>query len=107
MVKITNTLGDIKQGKQGEAVFQLHYGQQIRRTLQPKRPNGSKMQLNQRIRFSQAIAWRATLSREARQYLEGFAIAHRIIDSYGLPMTWDKLALKIGLQTPIVRLIDQ
>lgn len=105
MVKITNALGDIKQGKQGEAVYQLHYGQQIRRTVKPKTTQPSQTQLEHRTRFQQALAWRASLSRSARIYLEGYAIAHRIIDSYGVPLTWDKIALKIALQTPRVQLI--
>lgn len=106
MVKIINELGDIKQGKQGEAVYQLHYGQQIRRTVKPKTPEPSQTQLEHRTRFQQALTWRATLSRTARIYLEGYAIAHRIIDSYGVPLTWDKVALKIALETPRLQILN-
>jgi hypothetical protein len=106
MVKITNDFGDIKQGKQGENVYQLHYGQQMRRTLKPKSTAPSQMQLNQRTRFQQALSWRATLSRTARIYLEGYAIAHRVIDSYGVPLSWDKVALKIALEIPTVTILN-
>lgn len=102
MVKIINQLGDIKRGSQGEAVYQGHYGQQIRRTRQPKKPPPSTMQIASRTRFKQALEWRATLSKSARVYLEGYAIAHSIIDDYGIALTWDKIALKIALQVPRV-----
>lgn len=106
MVKIANEYGDLKRGKQGEAVYQLHYGQQIRRQLKPKTGQVSKTQLEQRLRFKQALDWRKTLTRDARRYLEGFAIAHSINDDYGIPLTWDKFALKIALQQPRVVLLD-
>jgi len=106
MVKITNSIGDIKRGRQGEAVYQGHYGQQIRRTVKPKTGEVSKMQLAQRTRFQQTLAWRATLSHQAKLYLDGYSIAHRIIDDFGIPLTWDKLALKIGLQQPKVTVLD-
>ena len=106
MVKITNVYGDVKVGKQGQAVYQRHYGQQIRRTLKPKTGQVSKMQLEQRLRFKQALDWRASLTRDARLYLEGFAINHHIVDDYGIPLSWDKFALKIALQRPEVVLLD-
>ena len=102
MVKIINQTGDVKIGRQGEAVYQRHYGQQMRRTVKPKTGDTSTMQIRQRTRFQQALAWRATLSLDARRYLEGFAIAHGIVDSYGIPLSWDKFALKIALQQPKV-----
>ena len=105
MVKIINSLGDVKVGKQGEVVYQRHYGQQMRRTVQPKSGQVSKPQKQQRIRFQQALASRASLSRDARIYLDGYAIAHRIVDSYGIPLTWDKIALKIALEKPRLRLL--
>ena len=96
----------MKVGRQGEAVYQRHYGQQIRRTVKPKSGETSTMQARQRTRFQQALAWRATLSLDARRYLEGFAIAHGIVDSYGIALSWDKFALKIALQQPQVFMQD-
>jgi len=106
MVKIANEYGDVKVGKQGEAVYQRHYGQQMRRQLKPKTGQVSKTQLEQRLRFKQALDWRKSLTRDARRYLEGFAIAHSINDEYGIPLTWDKFALKIALQQPRLILLD-
>ena len=105
MVKIINAIGDIKTGRQGEAVYQRHYGQQIRRVVKPKTGEPSKTQLAQRARFQAALAWRKDLSRAARIYLEGYAIANGIVDSYGVSLTWDKFALKIALQQPQVFII--
>ena len=106
MVKIINSLGDVKVGKQGEVVYQRHYGHQMRRTVQPKSGQVSKPQKQQRIRFQQALAWRASLSRDARIYLDGYAISHRIIDGYGIALTWDKLVLKIALQKPRLTILS-
>lgn len=106
MVKITNDFGDIKQGCQDTAIYQLHYGQQIRRVKERKRPPPSQMQTNQRTRFQQAISWRSSLSLTARRYLEGYAISHRVIDSYGIPLSWDKMALKIALEIPKLKILS-
>jgi len=100
MVKVTSSTGDIKRGKQSLAVYQGHYGQEVRRVLSPKSGIPSKPQLRQRLRFQQALAWRASLSREARRYLDGFSFSHGLVDDYGIPLTWDKVALKIALEAP-------
>lgn len=100
MVKIINDTGDIKVGRQGEAVYQRHYGQQMRRLVNPKSGEVSKTQLTQRNRFREALIWRKSLSRSARIYLEGYAIANGIVDGYHIPLTWDKFALKIALEQP-------
>lgn len=106
MVKVQSTTGDVKRGKQGLAVYQGHYGQEVRRVLSPKSGIPSKPQLRQRLRFQQALAWRATLSREARIYLEGFAYAHGLVDDYGIALTWDKVALKIALEAPRLTILS-
>jgi len=64
------------------------------------------MQNRQRTRFQEALSWRATLSLPARQYLEGYCIHHGIVDNYGIPLSWDKFALKIGLQRPVVAVFE-
>lgn len=105
MVKIINQLGDVKVGKQGNAVYQRHYGRQIRRTLKPKPVAPSKLQQRQRDRFREALLWRATLTLDARRYLEAYSISNRVVDVYGIPLTWDKFALKIALETPVVAIL--
>ena len=71
MVKINNTSGDIKRGAQGEAVYQLHYGRQIRRLRREKAGDISSVQKARRTLFTQALSWRASLTRPERLYLEG------------------------------------
>lgn len=102
MVKIINTNGDIKVGKQGLCCYQRHYGQQIRRMVNPKTGTPSKPQNTQRQRFIAGLAFRKALTREAKIYLDGYCIAHRLVDDFGAPLTWDKFAMKICLEAPRV-----
>ena len=70
MVKIINPLGEVKVGKQGEAVYQRKYGEQIRRTLSPKRAIVSEAQEKHRQLYRDALDWRKLLSPANRRYLE-------------------------------------
>ena len=98
MVKIVNTLGEIKTGVQGAAVYQGIYGHQIRRTRQPKRAIPSQKQLEHRQLYREALAWRKALSLPIRRYLEGYCIANWIVDDYKIPLPWSRFALKLYLQ---------
>jgi hypothetical protein len=91
---------------QGTAVYQRHYGLQIRRTLQPKTTPPSKTQTEHRTLFQAALTWRATLTNAERQFLEAHSITSRIVDSYGVPLSWDKYAMKIALEKPIVTIVE-
>ena len=98
MVKITNTLGDVKIGRQGEVVYQRKYGEQIRRTAAPKRAIPSQRQTEHRQLYRAALDWRSGLSLANRRYLDGYCIANGVVDSYHLPLPWSRFALKIYLQ---------
>ena len=98
MLKIVNTLGDVKTGVQGEAVYQGKYGQQIRRTRQPKRAIPSEKQLEHRQLYREALAWRKALPLANRRYLEGYCIANWIVDDYKIPLPWSRFALKLYLE---------
>ena len=98
MVKITNPLGDFKVGKQGEAVYQGRYGEQIRRTAAKKRAMPSKRQIEHRALYRAALDWRKALSLPNRRYLDGYCIANWIVDDYKIPLPWSRFALKIYLQ---------
>ncbi len=98
MVKIVNTLGEIKTGVQGAAVYQGSYGQQMRRTRQPKRAIPSQKQLEHRQLYREALTWRKALSLPNRRYLEGYCIANWIVDDYKIPLPWSRFALKLYLQ---------
>ncbi|MBA7573105.1 hypothetical protein ES708_14905 [subsurface metagenome] len=107
MLKITNPLGDIKTGRQGEAVYQRKYGEQIRRTVSPKRAIPSQRQIDHRQLYRAALAWRSQLSLANRRYLEGYCISHGIIDDYGVPLTWSRFALKVYLQAVRFAIIEK
>lgn len=98
MVKIDNTLGDVKIGRQGEVVYQRKYGQQIRRLAAPKRAIPSQVQLSHRELYKTALAWRSELSLPNRRYLDGYPIANWIVDKYKIPLTWSRFALKLYLE---------
>jgi len=98
MVKITNPLGDVKIGRQGEVVYQRKYGEQIRRTASPKRAIPSQRQVQHRQLYKAALGWRSQLSLPNRRYLDGYCIANGIVDSYHIPLPWSRFALKLYLQ---------
>ncbi len=99
MVKITNPLGDVKIGRQGEVVYQRKYGEQIRRTVSPKSGIPSQAQIAHRQLCRAALAWRSQLSLANRRYLEGYCYANGVVDSYHIPLPWSRFALKIYLQS--------
>jgi len=98
MVKIVNPMGDVKMGKQGEVVYQRHYGQQTRRMLSPKRAIASEAQVAHRQRYRDALAWRKGLSLPNRRYLEGYCIGNGVVDDYHIPLPWHRFALKLYLE---------
>jgi len=98
MVKIVNAFGDVKTGKQGEAVYQRRYGEQVRRIVSPKRAIVSEAQIKHRQSYRDALGWRKGVSPANRRYLEGYCIANGVIDSYGIPLAWHRFALKLYLE---------
>ncbi len=98
MVKITNPLGDVKIGRQGEVVYQRKYGEQIRRQASPKRAIASEAQIAHRQLYRDALDWRKQLSLPNRRYLEGYCYANRVVDNYHIPLPWSRFALKVYLE---------
>ncbi|MBA7687831.1 hypothetical protein ES703_96304 [subsurface metagenome] len=107
MVLITNKTGETKAGRQGEAVYQGHYGRQMRRTAKPKTTEPTTKQTQRRSLFRQALAWRAGLNRHDRLVLHQAAYEYHYTDGEGIILTWDKLALKIALEVPKIRVLNQ
>ena len=106
MVRIENDFGDVKVGRQASCCYQRNYGRQIRRVVRSKSGTPSKPQNTQRQRFIAGLAFRKSLSHEAKMYLDGYCIAHQIRDNFGAPLTWDKLAMKIALEAPKVAVLS-
>ncbi|MBA7648963.1 hypothetical protein ES703_56755 [subsurface metagenome] len=98
MVKITNPLGEVKIGRQGEVVYQRKYGEQIRRQASPKRAMASQAQIAHRQFYRDALDWRKQLSLPNRRYLEGYCIANGVVDGYHIPLPWSRFALKLYLE---------
>ena len=98
MVKIVNPLGEVKKGKQGSAVYQGKYGEQIRRTLQPKKAVVSEAQQKHRQKYRDALNWRKSLSLANRRFLEGYCISNGIVDSYRITLAWHRFALRLYLE---------
>jgi len=105
MVLINNKTGDIKKGKQGEAVYQLHYGKQMRRVRREKTGIVSKPQERRRALFRQALDWRKGLNRHDRLVLEQYAYQGHFRDRERVTLTWDRMALKIALEVPLVEVL--
>ena len=98
MVKITNPLGDVKIGRQGEVVYQRKYSEQIRRQASPKRAIASQRQIAHRQLYRDALTWRSQLTLANRRYLDGYCYTNRVVDSYHIPLPWSRFALKVYLQ---------
>ncbi len=98
MVKITNPLGEVKIGRQGEVVYQRKYGEQIRRQASPKRAMASEAQIAHRQLYRDALAWRSQLSLANRRYLGRYCYANRVVDNYQIPLPWSRFALKLYLE---------
>lgn len=106
MVRITSKVGDIKTGKQGEAVYQRHYGRQIRRVRREKGGIVSKTQERRRNLFRQALDWRKDLNRHDRLVIAQYAYEGHFRDSERVTLTWDRMALKIALEVPLVEVVE-
>lgn len=106
MVKIINTLGDVKIGKQGQVVYQRKYGEQIRRGLSPKRAIVSQKQAEHRLMYKNALNWRKSLSLPNRRYLEGYCLSSWIVDRFKIPLPWHRFALKLYLERVHFVIVD-
>lgn len=102
MVKITNLFGDVKTGKQEGAVYQRHYGKQIRRTLKEKKNANTEVQLQQRARFKAGINFAKGLTKPERDFIKTYMTEAGITAPDGLPTTWYTYAKKIAMSVPRV-----
>lgn len=100
MVKIVNVFGDVLTGVSGPAIYQRHYGKQIRRKGYKQTKPPSAGQLAVRSRFSSAINWVKGLSADERldikEYYKSSSLAYRKT----LPKTWYNYAKLLYLADP-------
>lgn len=97
MVKVTNAYGDFKTGKQGTAVYQGHYGNQVRHKWDGKKKNDKPKQIAVQEKFKAGLEFANTLTSSEKQALEYF------IDSKKLRMTWHNYACAIAMTPPKVK----
>lgn len=106
MVKITNEFGDKYTGKQGEAIYQKHYGTQIRRKAYKEDKEPSKRQIQVRNNFKDATSWVKSLSYEQREDLKKFYKTSKISYSNGYPVNWYNFAKWIYIKKPEFQILD-
>ena len=105
MSRIISTTGDIKRGRQGEQVYQLKDGRQMRRLASRKSGIISKTQNRQRGLFQKALAWRKSLTLDERRALESLAYQHKARGDDGFILPWSMFALRIYLARPTFTLV--
>jgi hypothetical protein len=94
MVKVSNIYGDLKFGKQGDAVYQNHYGNQVRRKWDGKKKNNKPKQIEVQEKFRAGLEFANSLTPAEKQSLEYW------INSNKLRMTWHNFACSIAM-TPV------
>lgn len=99
-MRITNTIGDIKRGKQDTAAYQLKDGQQMRRVISRKTGITSKPQNRQRQLFKLALKFKASLTQEDKRNLESMAYIYHVRNRDGVVFDWHMLAMKLALARP-------
>jgi len=104
MVKIQNVFGDIKKGKQDNAIYQLHYGRQIRRVAYKEKIQPSLRQINQRIRFKDAVLWVNSLTSPEKTNLKKYYSKSYQSWKPGQPSTWYNWAKTFIMKKPELNL---
>jgi len=88
MVKVNNIFGDIKKGKQDNAIYQLKYGQQIRRAAYKEVKDPSPRQITQRNLFKDAVEWVKSLTSSEKTSLKKYYRKTYHSWKPGEPSTW-------------------
>lgn len=107
MVKIQNVFGDIKKGKQDNAIYQLHYGRQIRRVGYKEKIQPSLRQINQRMRFKDAVSWVNSLTSTEKANLKKYYSKSYPSWKPGQPSTWYNWAKTFVMTRPSFSIIDE
>lgn len=106
MVKITNEFGDVLKGKTGNAVYQEHYGRQIRRKAYKENKKPSESQIQVRNNFKKSIEWVKSLTHEQREDLKSFYKNSNLSYSAGNPINWYNFAKWLYIKKPEFRILD-
>jgi hypothetical protein len=100
MVKIDNIFGDVKTGVQDNAIYQKHYGRQIRRSGYKENKTPSPRQLKQRQLFKDAVEWVRGLSGSEKRSIKEYYKKSYSSWTPGQPSTWYNYAKNFFLLRP-------
>ena len=106
MVKIENTYGDTYTGKTSNAIYQRHYGNQIRRKTYKQNKSPSKKQLETRNRFKEAIQQVKNLSPADVQIIKKFYHILKERNPRQWPVNWYNFAKYLHLKRPEIKIIN-
>lgn len=103
MVKITNVFGDEYKGVQDNAIYQLHYGKQIRRKGYTESKTPSPKQLQVRQRFKDSTTWYKGLDFDIKKDIKAYFAKHDLSNIKGYPKTWYTYITYIYISNPTIR----
>jgi len=106
LVKIENDFGDVLTGKCSNAIYQKHYGRQIRRKGYKETKEPSPQQIKQRNKFKDAIAWVKTLTSEQRIGLKNYYETSKLGYQKNMPVNWYNFAKYCYIKNPIFQILD-
>lgn len=106
MVKIVNEFGDVLTGKCSNAIYQKHYGRQIRRKGYKEKKQPSPAQLKQRNKFKDAIAWTKSLTTEERIGLKNYYETSKLGYQKNMPVNWYNFAKYVYIKSPTFTILD-
>ncbi|MCC7569981.1 hypothetical protein KO465_01385 [Candidatus Micrarchaeota archaeon] len=106
MVKIENEYGDKYTGKYSNAIYQQHYGRQIRRKGYKQRKPPSKKQIETRERFKEAIQNIKQLPYDQVQSIKKIFRILKEKNPRSWPVNWYNFAKLCYIKTPKVTILD-
>ena len=94
MVKVVNKYGDIKAGKQGNTVYQMNNGVQVRRIKEHTHKNDQKKQIVVQSKFKEGIDFANSLTPVQVETIKSYLSILKV------PMTWHNYARSISMRAP-------
>ncbi|MCX9028466.1 MAG: hypothetical protein OIN86_09845 [Candidatus Methanoperedens sp.] len=94
MVKVVNKYGDIKAGKQGNTVYQMNNGVQVRRIKESTHKNDKVKQILVQSKFKEGIDFANSLTPAEVETIKSY------LSILKAPMTWHNYARSISMQVP-------
>ena len=106
MVKIENEYGDRYKGKSSNAIYQEHYGKQIRRKNYKQTQPPTPKQLQTRQRFKEALKNIKTLNHDQILYLKKVYRILKEKNPRSWPVNWYNFAKLCYIKIPKFKILD-